>query len=242
VETLAEACAATDIWPVKTNAPFLWRALDHEDFRAARIDTGFIERHGDSLLPPAEPTEDMILQAAAAIAVQEVHGEPTMVDAVDGSLLGKPEAGSVWRSLMGFRANADADRRIRVEIDGKPYEAELPRDWEKAPVIGEPVDDGVVVNDDGLSFLASVPRYHGDTAGISDGALTAPMPGRVVSVEVAKGEKVAKGQRIVVIEAMKMEQALVAPFDGIVAELGPQAGAQVSEGTLLARIEAEEKA
>jgi 3-methylcrotonyl-CoA carboxylase alpha subunit len=65
------------------------------------------------------------------------------------------------------------------------------------------------------------------------------MPGRVVSVEVAKGETVAKGQRIVVIEAMKMEQALVAPFDGIVAELGPQAGAQVSEGTLLARIEPE---
>ncbi|WP_019832590.1 acetyl/propionyl/methylcrotonyl-CoA carboxylase subunit alpha [Sphingomonas sp. PR090111-T3T-6A] len=239
VETLAEACAATDIWPVKTNAPFLWRALDHADFRAARIDTGFIERHGDSLLPPAEPTEDMVLQAAAAVAVQEVHGEPTTLWGAD-SMLSVPAAGSVWRSLMGFRANAAPDRRIRVEIDGKPYEAELPRDWEKAPVIGEPVDDGVVVNDDGLSFLASVPRYHGDTAGISDGALTAPMPGRVVSVEVAKGEKVAKGQRIVVIEAMKMEQALVAPFDGIVADLGPAAGAQVSEGTLLARIETEE--
>ncbi len=159
-----------------------------------------------------------------------------MVDAVDGSLLAKPETGSVWRSLIGFRANADADHRIRVEIDGKPYEAELPHDWAKAPVIGEPVDDGVVVNDDGLSFLASVPRYHGDTAGISDGALTAPMPGRVVAVEVAVGDEVAKGQRIVVIEAMKMEQALVAPFDGVVAELGPVAGAQVSEGTLLARI------
>ena len=243
VETLAEACAATDIWPVKTNAPFLWRALDDTNFRAGRIDTGFIERHGDTLLPPAEPTEDMVLQAAAAIAVQEYHGEPTLVAAVDGGLLAKPERGSVWRSLIGFRANAEADRRIRVEIDGKLHEAELPHDWAKAPVIGEPVDDGVVVNDDGLSFLASVPRYHGNTAGVSDGALTAPMPGRVVAVEVAAGDKVTKGQRIVVIEAMKMEQALVAPFDGIVAGLGPTAGAQVSEGTLLARIEAvEEKA
>jgi 3-methylcrotonyl-CoA carboxylase alpha subunit len=56
-------------------------------------------------------------------------------------------------------------------------------------------------------------------------------------VEVAAGDAVTKGQRVVVIEAMKMEQALIAPFDGIVAELGPAAGAQVSEGTLLARIE-----
>jgi len=50
---------------------------------------------------------------------------------------------------------------------------------------------------------------------------------------------VAAGQRLLVLEAMKMEQALLAPFDGIVAELSAEAGGQVTEGTVLARIEKE---
>jgi 3-methylcrotonyl-CoA carboxylase alpha subunit len=63
------------------------------------------------------------------------------------------------------------------------------------------------------------------------------MPGRVASVEVVAGEKVAKGQRLLTLEAMKMEHGLVAPFDGTVAELAAEAGAQVGEGAVLARVE-----
>ena len=63
------------------------------------------------------------------------------------------------------------------------------------------------------------------------------MPGRIVSVDIAEGDTVKAGQKLVVIEAMKMEQGLVAPFDGVVAELKAAAGAQVSEGALLARVE-----
>jgi 3-methylcrotonyl-CoA carboxylase alpha subunit len=63
------------------------------------------------------------------------------------------------------------------------------------------------------------------------------MPGRIVSVDVNEGASVLAGQRLVVLEAMKMEQALVAPFDGVVAELKAAAGAQVSEGALLVRVE-----
>ena len=63
------------------------------------------------------------------------------------------------------------------------------------------------------------------------------MPGRLTAVEVVVGDKVAKGQRLLTLEAMKMEHALTAPFDGAVAELNATAGAQVSEGQLLARIE-----
>ena len=64
-----------------------------------------------------------------------------------------------------------------------------------------------------------------------------PMPGRVISVEVGVGDKVTKGQKLLTLEAMKMEHSLTAPFDGKVAELNAEAGAQVSEGTLLVRIE-----
>ena len=63
------------------------------------------------------------------------------------------------------------------------------------------------------------------------------MPGRVSAVEVAAGDRVDKGQRLLTLEAMKMEHGLVAPFDGTVAEVGAEAGAQVNEGAVLARIE-----
>ena len=63
------------------------------------------------------------------------------------------------------------------------------------------------------------------------------MPGKVTSVEVAAGEAVVKGQRLLTLEAMKMEHGLVAPFDGVVAELPAVAGAQVQVDAVLAQIE-----
>jgi 3-methylcrotonyl-CoA carboxylase alpha subunit len=63
----------------------------------------------------------------------------------------------------------------------------------------------------------------------------------VTAVEVKQGEKVAKGQRLLTLEAMKMEHALTAPFDGIVAELNAAPGQQVTEGQLLVKVEPEEK-
>ncbi|NIJ64822.1 3-methylcrotonyl-CoA carboxylase alpha subunit [Sphingomonas leidyi] len=236
-EALARACAATDIYPVKTNAPFLWRALDDADFRAGRIDTGFIAARGAALLPPAEPTEDMVRQAAAAILVQEYYGEPTMLAFWDGDLLSAPQPNPL-RGALGFRLNAPANRKVAVNVEGKLHHAELPVDWRSAEVVGEPVSGGVAINDDGLSFLASLPRAAVSAAGAaSDGAILAPMPGRVTAVEVAAGDAVTKGQRLVTLEAMKMEHGLTAPFDGIVGELPVAQGSQVSEGTLLVKVE-----
>ena len=74
-------------------------------------------------------------------------------------------------------------------------------------------------------------------AAAGDGAILAPMPGKVTSVEVSTGDKVAKGQRLLTLEAMKMEHGLTAPFDGTVAELSAKEGAQVAVDAILARIE-----
>jgi 3-methylcrotonyl-CoA carboxylase alpha subunit len=65
------------------------------------------------------------------------------------------------------------------------------------------------------------------------------MPGKVTAVEVSQGEKVVIGQRLLTLEAMKMEHALTAPFDGTVAELNAIAGAQVTEGQILVKVEAD---
>jgi len=72
----------------------------------------------------------------------------------------------------------------------------------------------------------------------SDGALRAPMPGKIVATPAKPGDTVTKGQPVVVLEAMKMEHALVAPFDGVVGEMGVSVGDQVADGTVLAVIEA----
>ncbi|WP_443024476.1 acetyl-CoA carboxylase biotin carboxyl carrier protein subunit [Sphingomonas sp. Leaf357] len=66
------------------------------------------------------------------------------------------------------------------------------------------------------------------------------MPGRIIAVEVAAGDTVTKGQKLVTLEAMKMEHSLVAPFDGTVAELNAVTGGQVSEGAVLIHIEKDE--
>jgi 3-methylcrotonyl-CoA carboxylase alpha subunit len=72
-----------------------------------------------------------------------------------------------------------------------------------------------------------------------DNVIIAPMPGKVTSVDVSAGEAVTKGQRLLTLEAMKMEHAMVAPFDGVVAELNVAAGAQVQVEAVLARVEAQ---
>ena len=101
-----------------------------------------------------------------------------------------------------------------------------------------PVDNGVLAFKDAQPFLFTVDaRGTGSTHGVHDGDIEAPMPGKVTAVEVLQDEKVVKGQRLLTLEAMKMEHALTAPFDGAVAELTAQPGAQVQVEALLARIE-----
>ncbi|MDQ4420128.1 ATP-grasp domain-containing protein [Sphingobium sp. DEHP117] len=210
---LSKACADVQVWPVKTNAAFLARAARHPDFVSGHVDTGFIERHSTQLIPTGEPSE-RVLQAAAQCLVA-------------------PESRDPWASLHGFRANAAPDRRVEVEVAGKAYLVSVdatPADVRRA--------DGILFLD-GEAWPFGPRRADAATGGgaVGDGAIMAPMPGRVIAVAVEEGAAVTKGQRLVVLEAMKMEQALLAPFDGVVAELKVAEGAQVSEGMLLVRIE-----
>ena len=114
-------------------------------------------------------------------------------------------------------------------------------DCEIPPASGFRDDERVVVFYEGQAYaFALAVRGTGATHGLHDGEIEAPMPGKVTAVEVSAGEKVEKGQRLLTLEAMKMEHALTAPFDGTVAELNATAGAQVTEGQLLVKVTPEE--
>ena len=219
-DQLAQACAAVEVWPVKTNAGFLARCLDHPDFIAGDLDTGFIAERLDALAVAPEPSEDLLTAAAAAILFGEREAAP-----------------SPWRDLTGFRMNAPAQTHIRLFHDGRAVAAPLPMGDLDADVLM--TDHGVILFEGGDTFeLSAHPPQRSLDALLGDGAILSPMPGKVVAVVVSQGDAVVKGQALLTLEAMKMEHALTAPFDGVVEAVLVSVGGQVSEGVVLARLKA----
>jgi 3-methylcrotonyl-CoA carboxylase alpha subunit len=219
---LASMLDNVEVWPVRTNAAFLFNAVLHPEFGSGEIDTGFIERNLGELVADPEPDEAIWRGAAAVALAVDEEEEP----------LG---------ALAGFRLNAPASARVTLRRGGEARSVST-EDGEFAAVSGFRDEERVVVFYEGQAYdfgLAS--RGTGTTHGLHDGEIEAPMPGKVTAVEVSAGEKVEKGQRLLTLEAMKMEHALTAPFDGRVAELNAKAGAQVTEGQLLVKLEPTEQ-
>ena len=216
---LAEACSRAEVWPVKTNAGFLARTLSDPDFVAANIDTSFIEDRLDRLLPPIEPTEEIIESAASVrLARERAADDP-------------------WRALEGIRLNAPPHVHVRLQMGGSSYQVELGAN--ATPVLPtRDFGDAIVVFAEGNSYTFTDPRPAAQGAGpASGGKIISPMPGRIVAVRVKPGDRVAKGQPLVTLEAMKIEHTLQAPFNGTVKSISVVEGNQVSEGVVLARIE-----
>ena len=88
-----------------------------------------------------------------------------------------------------------------------------------------------------IAIVDPLARTAGELDG-GDGAIRAPMNGRVAALHVAEGETVEAGQRLAVVEAMKMEHALTAPFNGLVRDLAANVGDQVEMGERIMRVEA----
>ena len=214
---LATMLDGVEVWPVRTNAGFLFNALLDDDFGAARLDTGFIARKMGDLVPDPVADED-VWRAAALIALAQ--DEEAVPDPLAGFRLNARPGPAVTLTHGGER------RRILFDEGASEIEASGFRDEERVVVF---------VEGQAYVFERSARVTVGAAAG--DGALLAPMPGKVTSVDVVAGERVAKGQRLLTLEAMKMEHALVAPFDGMVAELNVEVGVQVAVETVLARVE-----
>ena len=231
-DMLADACRAVKCEPVKTNAWFLARLLDTEPFRAGAMTTNTIAELGDTLLEAPGPSEDLLQVAADQAVFQDRFVRGRAGDPAFDRAAG----------LLGFRLNAEPDTRVRIDVNGQEREVDYDflgdRPYWNDRAGWTRIGQETVLFEDGAAYLTAPHAVRGRSGGgSSDGVLSAPMPGRIVSVEIPEGAHVTAGQKLVVIEAMKMEQGLVAPFDGVVAELNAMAGAQVSEGTLLVRIE-----
>jgi propionyl-CoA carboxylase alpha chain/3-methylcrotonyl-CoA carboxylase alpha subunit len=225
-QRLAEACRAVEVWPVKTNAAFLARCLGDADFVAGKVDTGFIQARLESLIhspPPVIPPPAVAL--AGRLAAPESNAD----------------ALSPWLAasgVSGLRLNASPVNSALVYVNDVAMDLAFDFDAQAALPLGE--NGEVIVFYGGAAFRVTASRQAGrPTAGVlGDGFIRAPMPGRIVTVAVAIGTAVTAGQTLIVLEAMKMEHALVAPVPGEVTEVMVSLGDQVAEGATLARLRA----
>ncbi|HEX9395258.1 MAG TPA: acetyl/propionyl/methylcrotonyl-CoA carboxylase subunit alpha [Burkholderiales bacterium] len=258
---LRAALAETQIAGLATNVEFLGRLVASRAFAAAELDTGLIERSRDELFSRRETSIRLLAAAAfAELADEEREAERRAAassdphspwDRVDGWRLNQ-ESHHDFHFLDG-----DAEHRVRIrfgeaglalEIGGRAYALE-----------GKTLADGLLqVRLDGASFHARAVRAGSEWHVFCDGAarrlslkpvlatatedtragsLAAPMPGRIVQVMAKAGARVAKGDALLVLEAMKMEHTITAPADGVVKEIHYAAGDQVLEGAELVSLE-----
>jgi len=224
IDELASIVGKVQVWPVRTNAAFLLACLGTEDFRTGDVTTGFIAAHEADLTSAGTASVNEWKAAGVHLfAPYFYHADDTSADP--------------WAQAFGFRLNAKDRAEITVWHGGERRSINLD-DIGDAEAMIYPSEDGVLIFRGGEAFdFTTTARGTGTSHGIHDGEIEAPMPGKVTSVEVSEGEKVASGQRLLTLEAMKMEHALTAPFDGTVTGLSATTGAQVAAGQLLVKVE-----
>ncbi|MBI4273300.1 MAG: acetyl/propionyl/methylcrotonyl-CoA carboxylase subunit alpha [Rhizobiales bacterium] len=247
LDRLAGALDRTAIAGPRTNLAFLSALCRDDDFRSGRFDTGFIDRNMGAL--GAIPRE--VDTAAAALGARNlIKRENARIHALVDRDEDTPL--SPWDATDAFQLSGPRMLAVPIVVDGKPMAAQMTYGGaEPALTVGdtEPdlnaltieAADAVHVLRHGrqtvvrLADMSSIDFDHAD----GDGSVRAPMHGKVLALLVEKGEKVAKGHRVAVIEAMKMEHALVAPCDGVVATIAVRAGSQIAEGAKVLIIEPE---
>ncbi len=242
LDRLAEALGNTLIAGPKTNAAFLKRLCEAEGFRAGAFDTGFIDRNADALGAVPQPPDRAAIAAGAIMLIEErALAQPRSAmtadpwSQADGFALSPhpavPVAVSADSEATTLRARWDADG-VSIELgEAQPIE----RDYTLVMA-----DEGVIVAGEGRQVWVrlldplAVDVEGGDVAGSA--AVKSPMHGKLIALFVKPGDAVEKGQRLAIVEAMKMEHVLVAPKAGIVTETAGEAGAQVAQGARIVAI------
>ncbi len=216
IRELAHMCRVTQVYPIRTNARFLHRCLSHPAFIAGDVSTNFIEAKGDALFVEGLSAEDL---NAVALAL-----EPESTD----SLFGHPD---------GWRLNQPTRTHYIRHHDGEELAlALLPHDNAGSRFQEVRRPEGRIVFVDGEYFLTT--NASGAVGAMGGGnSVVAPMPGKIIALHVAEGDNVQAGDKVITMEAMKMEMALEAPRDGTIDKINITADALVNDGEILLELE-----
>jgi geranyl-CoA carboxylase alpha subunit len=248
---LIQALEDTTALGIATNRGFLIDCLSQPEFAAGRATTQFIPTHFAKVAHPA--LDDAALALAAALWFEESarrHGhDPARAWSSSGAIAwplrldagGAPVSRAV--TVLG-------PRRYRVEGGAAPVQLAIAagdagmvrvrRDGQEQGVAlafaGDSLHLKLADRDLAVRETLYAPRSTTGAGGASDTELRAPVNGRIVAVLVAEGEVVEKGQRLVVVEAMKMQHEMTAGCSGTVARLAVTAGDQVANRQLLVEL------
>jgi len=236
---LLRALKETLLAGVGDNRAFLIAALQRRDFIDGGATTAFIA--GSSLRPASSPPASALALAALVFAEGGGAGSPSppwrqtplLIESCGvKSALAVRRQGDEWivrgeRESMALRLIERGGHEIRVLRDGAVVKALFARSGDELTL----VVDGVGY--DFVDCTYAPPQRAGDNA---DGRVRAPVSGVLVSVDVAAGETVRRGQALATIEAMKMQHEILAPIDGIVEGVHTSAGAQAPARALLFEI------
>jgi acyl-CoA carboxylase subunit alpha len=254
---LSQALRRAQIHGLRTNRELLVRTLEHPEFQQGRTDTQFLERHDPAALaaPLGDRSVERLHAAAAALAAQARRRREAKVLA---------RAPSGWRNnpsqFQQTRFQDSSGDEIAIEYQFQRGRLQLRIDGEVQPGasvqsasperidieiggVGRTYDVhqcGEVCYVDsplGASTLVELPRFAVPREEAAAGSLVAPLPGVVNEVKVKKGDTVAAGDVLLVIESMKVFHWISAPLSGSIAEIRVEPGSQVDGGTLLAVIE-----
>ncbi len=259
LDRLRRALAETALLGVVTNLGLLFRIATHPRFAVAAVDTGFIERHRDALLPGQRPASSAALAVAAVARLLARASTASAMAARSG------DPNSPWARSDGWRLSGESHQEVvfRDGVEERTVTArsraggwllELGKETffgsaERRPegtltVALDGVRGHATVLDHGSEtavFLAGenwrlveidpLAAHEGDDPGA--GRLTAPMPGRVTQLLVGVGDIVRRGEPLMIIEAMKMEHMVASPVDGTVEAVRFAVGDLVEEGVEL---------
>jgi len=248
LDRLAKALEQTVVIGPRSNAGFLAALCRAPAFRAGDFDTAFIERNLAEL--GVRPTG--VDRAAAALGLQKLLMDETERRALTQDQ--EPDAvPSPWDATDAYQFSGTRNLAVPILADSEILLAQVSYDGTGAAVrIGgeRPATDAVAVASGNAVYVLRHGRQTKVTLrnlGLDEtgdhgksGLVRAPMHGKVLALLVEQGARVVRGQRVAVIEAMKMEHTLVAPLDGTVAEITVAPHEQVPEGAKIMLIEPRE--
>ena len=230
-----------------TNRDQLVASLRHPQFLAADLTTSFYDDHA---VLRERPMLDSLLAFAGAVALAEHRRRTAVVQsripAGFRNVVSQPQTTrfevdgeDVEVAWLGGRtgfspAVQDPDVPVTV-VEASPDEVVLDVGGNICRYRTRVTGAAVLVDGPfGGATLRIVPRFVDPADQVEAGSLLAPMPGSVIAVRAAVGDEVTEGQPILVMEAMKMQHTIAAPYAGTVTELDVVAGQQVEAGAVLA--------
>ena len=235
IDALRGALRGGHLWGLQTNAAFLDALLADPRVREGAMDTGLIGREIDRLTRIDLPDQ---VFADGALAFLQCE---TALVAGSAERIGGP-----WDRHDGFQLGGSGAHTVKLSIDGEIKSFEVERREGLTVKFGSAASEAWpefyhpngLVHHDLREYRISRPIFDATSAddGNAGDTIRAPINGKVARVFVTEGQAVVKGERIAVVEAMKMEHVLHAARDGTIAKVAAVEGAQVNQGALIASL------